>query len=86
MIGAHQAREAVRRQAPLPKVLQGQGREVADREIDLPFLQVVSELRSRHRHGADGTVRRLRSDLFEDSWQERHLADVRQRQRDGARA
>ena len=48
MAGAHQAREPVRGDAPLPNVLRCERREIPDRQIDLAFFELVRQLRRRH--------------------------------------
>jgi hypothetical protein len=60
--------------------------KISDRQIHLALFELVRELRRRHRHRADAALRRAGAQRRHHPRQERHLADIRQRQRPGARA
>src|SRR5437763_1066241 len=76
----------MREQALLEERLPHEVGEIANRQVDLSFLERQCGLIGWHRYGSDRRVGCLRADLFEDAWQEHHLAYIRECECKWARA
>ena len=84
MIRTHQAGKMVREEALLKETDVAKVGEIADGQIDFSALEVLSELRRRHRQRPDHRVRRQRAKALEEPGQEHHLAHVGQGKAEGS--